>query len=85
MKFVVVIPARYASSRLPGKALADIAGKPMVVHVADRAREAGAAEVIVATDDDRIRDAVGRHGHTAMITRADHASGTAPSPGSCAT
>jgi len=74
--FVVVIPARYASSRLPGKALADIAGKPMVVHVADRAREAGAAEVIVATDDDRIRDAVGRHGHTAMITRADHASGT---------
>ncbi len=58
--FVVVIPARYASSRLPGKALADIAGKPMVVHVADRAREAGAAEVIVATDDDRILHAVGR-------------------------
>ncbi|MGQ0580061.1 MAG: 3-deoxy-manno-octulosonate cytidylyltransferase [Betaproteobacteria bacterium] len=76
MHFVVVIPARYASSRLPGKALADIAGKPMVVHVADRARESGAAEVIVATDDGRILDAVGRHGHRAMMTRADHASGT---------
>lgn len=74
--FVVVIPARYASSRLPGKALADIAGKPMVVHVADRARESGAAEVIVATDDRRILDAVGRHGHSALMTRADHASGT---------
>ncbi|HEV8644132.1 MAG TPA: 3-deoxy-manno-octulosonate cytidylyltransferase [Burkholderiales bacterium] len=74
--FVVVIPARYASSRLPGKALADIAGKPMVVHVADRARESGAVEVIVATDDQRILDAVGRHGHSAMMTRADHASGT---------
>jgi len=44
VQFVVVIPARYASSRLPGKALAEIAGKPMVVHVADRARESGAAE-----------------------------------------
>jgi 3-deoxy-manno-octulosonate cytidylyltransferase (CMP-KDO synthetase) len=76
MNFVVVIPARYASSRLPGKALADIAGKPMVVHVADRARESGASEVIVATDDDSILKAVGRHGHTAMMTRADHASGT---------
>ncbi len=74
--FVVVIPARYASSRLPGKALADIAGKPMVVHVADRARESGAAEIIVATDDARIMDAVGRHGHSAMMTRADHTSGT---------
>lgn len=76
MSFVVVIPARYASSRLPGKALADICGKPMVVHVADRARESGAAEVIVATDDDRIFDAVARHGHDAMMTRADHVSGT---------
>ena len=74
--FVVVIPARYASSRLPGKALADIAGKPMVVHVAERAREAGAAEVIVATDDGRVLHAVARHGHTAMMTREDHASGT---------
>ena len=75
-EFVVVIPARYASSRLPGKPLADIAGKPMVVHVADRAREAGAQEVIVATDDLRIREAVVKHGHAAMMTRPDHASGT---------
>jgi 3-deoxy-manno-octulosonate cytidylyltransferase (CMP-KDO synthetase) len=76
MNFVVVIPARYASSRLPGKPLADIAGKPMVVHVADRGRESGAGEVIVATDDRRIRDAVSTHGHVALMTRADHASGT---------
>lgn len=74
--FAVVIPARFASSRLPGKPLADIAGKPMVVHVADRAREAGAREVIVATDDERIRAAVAGHGHQAVMTRADHASGT---------
>ncbi len=76
MDFVVVIPARYASARLPGKPLADIAGKPMVVHVAERARESGAREVIVATDDSRIRDAVSQHGHDAVMTRADHASGT---------
>lgn len=76
MQFVVVIPARFASSRLPGKPLADIAGKPMVVHVADRARQSGAAEVIVATDDLRIAEAVRQHGHTAMMTRADHLSGT---------
>lgn len=76
MNFVVVIPARHASTRLPGKPLADIAGKPMVVHVADRAREAGADEVIVATDDQRIRAAVLQHGHDAMMTRAEHASGT---------
>ena len=76
MKFVVVIPARYASSRLPGKPLADIAGKPMVVHVADRARESGAQEIIVATDDARISETVARHGHVALMTRADHASGT---------
>jgi 3-deoxy-manno-octulosonate cytidylyltransferase (CMP-KDO synthetase) len=74
--FVVVIPARYASSRLPGKPLADIGGKPMVVHVADRGRESGAEEVIVATDDERIRDAVSAHGHSVLMTRADHASGT---------
>lgn len=76
MNFTVVIPARYASSRLPGKPLADIAGKPMVVHVADRARESGAEEVIIATDDGRIVEAVARHGHVALLTRADHASGT---------
>jgi 3-deoxy-manno-octulosonate cytidylyltransferase (CMP-KDO synthetase) len=76
MKFVVVIPARFASARLPGKPLADIAGKPMVVHVADRARESGAQEVIVATDDRRIQEAVAKHGYDAMMTRPDHASGT---------
>lgn len=76
MNFVVVIPARYASSRLPGKALADIAGKPMVVHVADRARLSGAQEVIVATDDRRIKLGVEAYGHQAVMTRPDHASGT---------
>src|SRR5215210_3528848 len=76
MKFVAVIPARYASARLPGKPLADIAGKPMVVHVADRARKSGAHEVIVATDDQRILDAVAKHGHDAVLTRPDHTSGT---------
>lgn len=76
MEFVVVIPARYASARLPGKPLADIAGKPMVVHVAERARESGAQQVIVATDDRRIQQAVEQHGYEAVMTRADHASGT---------
>lgn len=75
-EFVVVIPARYASTRLPGKPLADIGGKPMVVHVADRAREAGAEQVIVATDDTRVRDAVASHGHSAVMTRVDHVTGT---------
>ena len=76
MKFVVVIPARYASTRLPGKPLSDICGKPMVVHVAERARASGAAEVIVATDHADIARAVEAHGFAAMMTRADHASGT---------
>ncbi len=76
MNFVVVIPARYASTRLPGKPLLEIGGKPMVVHVADRARASGAAEVIVATDHEGIAAAVARHGHQALLTRADHASGT---------
>lgn len=74
--FVVIIPARYASTRLPGKPLLDIAGKPMVVHVADRARASGAVEVIVATDHHDIAAAVTRHGHQALLTREDHASGT---------
>lgn len=76
MKFRVVIPARYASSRLPGKPLADIAGKPMVVRVAERAAQAGAEEVIVATDDTRVRDAVESAGFRAVMTSPDHASGT---------
>jgi len=76
VEFVVVIPARYASTRLPGKPLADIGGKPMVVHVADRARASGAAEVIVATDHPDIAAAVVRHGHQALMTRTEHATGT---------
>jgi 3-deoxy-manno-octulosonate cytidylyltransferase (CMP-KDO synthetase) len=74
--FKVVIPARYASTRLPGKPLADIAGKPMIVRVVERALEAGAEEVVVATDDARVADAVMRCGCQAAMTRADHASGS---------
>ena len=76
MAFRVVIPARYASTRLPGKPLADIAGKPMVVWVAEAALRSGADEVIVATDDARVAAAVVMHGHMAVMTRPDHASGT---------
>src|SRR4051812_33113469 len=74
--FIVVIPARHASTRLPGKMLADIAGRPLVVHVAERARASGAAEVIVATDHPEIMNSVVKHGHTALMTKPDHASGT---------
>ena len=76
MKFHVIIPARYASTRFPGKPLADLAGKPMVVHVCERAAKSGAAGVHVATDDKRIFDVVKAHGHRAILTRADHPSGT---------
>lgn len=76
MSFHVVIPARLASSRLPNKPLADIAGKPMVVRVAGQARLSGADEVIVATDDQSIVDACRHHGVTAMMTLATHPSGT---------
>ena len=58
MRFSVLIPARYASTRLPGKPLSDIAGKPMVVRVAERARASGAQRVVIATDDERIRAAI---------------------------
>ena len=75
-QFAAVIPARYASIRFPGKPLADLGGKPMVVRVCERARESGAAPVCVATDDLRIADAVRQHGFEARMTRADHASGT---------
>lgn len=75
MGFKIVIPARYASLRLPGKPLLDIAGKPMVVRVAEQARATG-AEIVVATDDRRIFDTVEAHGYHAMMTRDDHASGT---------
>jgi len=74
--FTVLIPARYASTRLPGKPLADIAGKPMVVRVAERARGAGAARVVVATDDQRVHAAVAAHGVDVCMTRADHLTGT---------
>lgn len=76
LRFKVVIPARYASSRLPGKPLLAIAGKPMIVHVCERAREAGAEEVIVATDDRRIFQTVFDLGIKAVMTRQDHQSGT---------
>ena len=76
MKFHVIIPARYASTRFPGKPLVDLAGKPMVVHVCERAAKSGAAGVHVATDDKRIFDVVKAHGHRAILTRADHPSGT---------
>lgn len=74
--FRAVIPARHASSRLPGKPLADIAGLPMVVHVALRSRESGASEVVVATDDARVRDAVAAHGIDVEMTDPAHPSGT---------
>ncbi|MCD6680364.1 MAG: 3-deoxy-manno-octulosonate cytidylyltransferase [Burkholderiaceae bacterium] len=74
--FVVLIPARLASTRLPDKPLADLGGRPMVVRVAERATAAGAAQVAVATDSPRIVDAVRAAGFEAILTRADHASGT---------
>ena len=74
--FKVVIPARYGSSRLPGKPLLNIAGKPMVFHVCDRAKEAGAEQVVVASDDKRILDAVKDYGFDAVMTSPAHESGT---------
>jgi 3-deoxy-manno-octulosonate cytidylyltransferase (CMP-KDO synthetase) len=74
--FKVVIPARYGSTRLPGKPLLDIAGKPMIVHVCQRALEADAEQVVVATDDQRIFDAVGNLGLQAVMTDSNHQSGT---------
>ena len=76
MSFTVIIPARYASTRLPGKALADIGGKPMVAHVVDRARESSAARVIVATDDQKIIDALDSADCEVCLTRPDHESGS---------
>lgn len=75
-EFRVVIPARYASTRFPGKPLALLAGRPMIRHVFDRATASGAAEVVVATDDERIADAARAFGAPVVMTRADHASGT---------
>ena len=74
--FHVVIPARYASTRLPGKALLPIAGKPMVVRVAERAAQSGAQQIWVATDHHAIADVVHEHGFKACLTHVHHASGT---------
>src|SRR5699024_9188885 len=71
MSFYVIVPARYASSRLPGKPLADLAGKPMVTRVVERCARSGAGQVLVATDDERVRSAVGDAARVVM-TRADH-------------
>jgi 3-deoxy-manno-octulosonate cytidylyltransferase (CMP-KDO synthetase) len=76
MSYRVVIPARMQSSRLPGKPLADIAGRPMVRHVYDRAVDSGAAEVVVATDDVRVEEAVKAFGGQVVMTSPDHASGS---------
>ncbi|MGL6149924.1 MAG: 3-deoxy-manno-octulosonate cytidylyltransferase [Aeromonas sobria] len=76
MSFVVVIPARYASTRLPGKPLADIHGKPMVQHVVEKALQSGADRVIVATDDQRVAQALAATGVEVCMTSPDHQSGT---------
>jgi len=76
MSFKIVIPARYSSSRLPGKPLVDIAGKPMIQHVFERAQESLAAEVIIATDDARIEQVARDFGADVCMTRSDHPSGT---------
>ncbi|MCZ7497942.1 3-deoxy-manno-octulosonate cytidylyltransferase [Agrobacterium sp. ST15.13.015] len=75
-KAVVLIPARMASTRLPGKPLADIGGKPMIVQVALRAREAGAERIVVAVDDEQVFSAVKDAGFDVMMTRDDHQSGS---------
>jgi len=74
--FIVIIPARLASTRLPNKPLADLGGKPMIVRVAERAALSGAARIIVATDHPDIASACAAHGIEACMTRADHPSGT---------
>ena len=76
MSFTVLIPARLASTRLPDKPLADIGGLPMVVRVAQRAEQSSAAQVVVAADSARIADACSKHGVRAVLTRADHPSGS---------
>ncbi len=76
MKFTVIVPARLASTRLPDKPLADIGGVPMVVRVAQRAAGSSATQVVVATDHESIVTACTRHGVRALMTRADHASGS---------
>jgi 3-deoxy-manno-octulosonate cytidylyltransferase (CMP-KDO synthetase) len=74
--FNVVIPARFASTRLPGKPLLNLAGKPMIAHVCERAKESGANEIVVATDDERILKTVSDLGFNATLTSENHESGT---------
>ncbi len=76
MRYHVVIPARFASTRLPGKPLLEIAGQPMIRHVWERAQESTAARVVVATDDSRIAEAVHAFGGEVCLTAANHQSGT---------
>lgn len=76
MEFIVVIPARYASTRLPGKPLADICGKPMIQHVYDKALAAGATKVIIATDHQKVYDAVSTFTSDVLMTCEEHHSGT---------
>ncbi|CBI75858.1 3-deoxy-manno-octulosonate cytidylyltransferase [Bartonella clarridgeiae 73] len=73
---LILIPARMGSTRLPGKALAEIAGKPMIVHVAERAKEAALGRIIVATDHDKIAQTVTAYGHECIITCTKHLSGS---------
>ncbi len=74
--FKIVIPARYGAARLPGKPLLELAGKPMIAHVCEQARKAGAEEVVVATEDERIQAAAQTAGVRAMLTDPSHRSGT---------
>ncbi|NMM39355.1 3-deoxy-manno-octulosonate cytidylyltransferase [Pseudoalteromonas arctica] len=76
MEFVVVIPARFASTRLPGKPLADICGKPMIQHVYEKACLAGANKVVIATDHQKVFDAAKHFTSDVLMTREDHQSGT---------
>lgn len=76
MKTLTIIPARMGSTRLPGKPLADICGKPMIVHVAERAHAANLGRTVVATDSPEVLQAVQAHGLEAVMTRSDHESGS---------
>lgn len=76
MNFKIVIPARFASTRLPGKPLLSIAGKPMIQHVFQRAQQSGAEEIVIATDDQRIADVASGFGAEVCMTSASHSSGT---------
>tara|TARA_R110001592_G_scaffold291131_1_gene560386 strand:+ start:20156 stop:20917 length:762 start_codon:yes stop_codon:yes gene_type:complete len=76
MSFTVIIPARFASTRLPGKPLLDIAGKPMIQHVYEQALKSTADQVVIATDDIRIQELAESIGATVVMTSVDHSSGT---------